>query len=126
MTYLYFIQRGYGCFKIGVSDNPETRLAQLQTASDKPLRLVAKFPMPSRAAAFDLEKQLHTEYAYLRLNGEWFRRSLVRHLKFKGKRIIGGTPKNPLVRTTNGWMTVDPPRAATRTYNLRDLAVFRE
>lgn len=125
MTFLYFIQRGYGSIKIGVSDDPETRLSHLQTGAEKPLRLIAKFPMSSRAEAFAVEKEVHERFAHLRLTGEWFKKRLLYELKFGGKRLIGGTTKHPMVRTPTGWEMVDPPPTRQRGYTLRDLAIFR-
>lgn len=125
-TYLYFIQRGFGSIKIGVSDDPDARCADLQTGNSQRLRVIAKFPMGSRTAAFALEKELHERFAHLCLSGEWFRHRVLREMKVKGKRVIGGTPRNPMVRTPTGWAMVDAPREVQRNFSLRDLAIFRE
>jgi predicted GIY-YIG superfamily endonuclease len=97
MTYVYFIQQGYGSIKIGVSDDPEIRLKQMQTGTSRILRIIAKFPFANRTEAFNMEKQLHVEYAYLRTTGEWFKRRLLHDLKAGSKRIIGGTSKHPVM-----------------------------
>lgn len=66
---VYFVQAGDGGnIKIGVSGNPETRVAGLQTGSDEPLRILATIP-GGRA----VEKELHRRFAALRVKGEWFR-----------------------------------------------------
>ncbi len=123
MTYLYFIQRGCGSIKIGVSDDPESRCQQLQTGAEKALRVIAKFPMDSRAAAFSVEKQLHAKYAHLRMSGEWFKRRILKEMKVGGRRLIGGTSRNPMVRTSSGWQMVDPPTVKEPTkFTFRDLA----
>lgn len=97
--YVYFIQQGYGNIKIGVSHDPQARCAQMQTGSAKVLRVLIQFPFESRAEAFAMEKSLHAAYAHLRVNGEWFKRALLRELKVRGRRVVGGTYKNP----TGGW-----------------------
>lgn len=102
MCYVYFIQQGRGSIKIGVSDDPERRLKELQTATSRQLRLIAKLCLPNRAAAFDLEKDLHAAYGHLRGTGEWFKPRILREMKVnlgdgRGKRrLIGGTHKNPI------------------------------
>jgi predicted GIY-YIG superfamily endonuclease len=107
ISYVYLIQRGYGAIKIGVSDNPESRLKQLQTGAQERLRLIAKFPSNSRTEAFNLEKDLHDKLAHHRLKGEWFHRRILREMKVEGRRVIGGSPAFPLVRTINGWKAVE-------------------
>jgi predicted GIY-YIG superfamily endonuclease len=96
VTYVYFIQQGYGAIKIGVSDDPDQRLLKLQTGTSRALRVIAKFPFSTRAAAFDMERDLHLKFCHLRLSGEWFKRRLLKELKIQGKRVIGGTSKNPI------------------------------
>jgi hypothetical protein len=125
VTYLYFIQRGCGSIKIGVSDDPQARLAQLQTGAEKQLRIIATFPMESREAAFAMEGDLHRKYDHLRMSGEWFKRRILREMKVGGKRLIGGTSKNPMVRTRDGWrMVAAPPPDLQQKFRLRDLATF--
>lgn len=53
--------------KIGVSDNPEARLADLQVGSPVPLLLLWRTPGGQR-----LESALHDYFAPYRLHGEWF------------------------------------------------------
>lgn len=81
IVYVYFIQKGYGSFKIGVSVDPEKRLSALQTANHAELFLIAKFPFSSRSEAMQVEKSLHRKFARFRLEGEWFRRGALRELK---------------------------------------------
>jgi len=59
--------------KIGVADNPEKRLSELQTGSPYGLALISKFEMPSREAAYNLECWLHKRFKSARMSGEWFR-----------------------------------------------------
>lgn len=81
MTYVYFIQKGYGSVKIGVADDPERRLRELQTGNHGALHLIAKLPCPSRAAAFAMERELHERFQSDRLNGEWFHKRILRKFK---------------------------------------------
>ena len=80
-TYVYLIQKGYGSIKIGVSDNPEGRLGELQTGNHGQLFLIAKFPLASRAEAFLMEKELHEKFKEYRLKGEWFKKGILRKFK---------------------------------------------
>lgn len=64
---IYFIQsKQY--VKIGFSDNPESRLRDLQTGSPHKLKLLATMP-----GCYQTETELHKVFADRRINGEWFR-----------------------------------------------------
>ena len=65
---VYFISNGEA-IKIGVSKDVVERMRGLQTASSRPLRLMAFLP----GATGRDEAMLHRKFAHLRLNGEWFR-----------------------------------------------------
>jgi predicted GIY-YIG superfamily endonuclease len=95
-TYVYFIQSGYGAIKVGVAKNPESRMANMQTSIPKALRLLAKFPMPDRQTARNLEQDLHKAFASERIRGEWFNRRIVRIGRMK--KIFAGTLKQPYLR----------------------------
>ena len=95
-TYVYFIQAGYGSIKVGMAKNPEKRLANMQTSTSKTLRLLAKFPMPDRQAARNLEIDLHKAFAHEHIRGEWFNRRIVRVGEMK--KIFGGTLKEPYLK----------------------------
>jgi hypothetical protein len=62
----YFIQANDGRIKIGVSTKPENRLKQLQTAHSEPLVILL-------VVQGDIERKLHSQFAELRLSGEWFK-----------------------------------------------------
>jgi len=62
----YFIQADSGPVKIGISLCPESRLRDMQVGCPHRLRLLATVPG-------DREAELHTRFASLRMNGEWFR-----------------------------------------------------
>lgn len=66
---IYFIQNAEAnVVKIGVSVDPEQRLASLQTAHHSPLKLLGSIP-----GGFSEESELHRRFASFRLHGEWFR-----------------------------------------------------
>lgn len=83
--YVYMIQKGYGSIKIGVSNNPEFRLKQLQTGNHGSLYLIAKFPFESRKEAESMEKDLHVKFQSYRLEGEWFKKGILRLFKSRSK-----------------------------------------
>ena len=71
---VYFIQSGIkGPIKIGVANNVESRLKFLQTGCPEKLSLIIEIICKSRKHAFEIEKQLHKRFGFLRLNGEWFK-----------------------------------------------------
>lgn len=66
--WIYFAQVGAdGPIKIGVSGNPWSRVAEMQTACPWELRLLAWRP----GEAPD-ERALHQKLAQFRMRGEWF------------------------------------------------------
>lgn len=64
---VYFISNGRGQVKIGHTDDPAARLAQLQVASVQPLTIVRL--ADGGAAA---ERWLHRRFSLQRVRGEWF------------------------------------------------------
>ena len=70
--FLYFIA-GKNAVKIGISKDPQKRLAALQTANHSKLRLVKAFHVASNLAnAVQSEKIAHYMFGRMRLQGEWF------------------------------------------------------
>jgi hypothetical protein len=68
-SFVYFLQRiPDGPIKIGWTDDPGRRVAELQTGSAEELMLRALIP-GGRAE----ETQLHEKFASARMLGEWFR-----------------------------------------------------
>lgn len=63
---VYFAGSG-GQIKIGWSRKVSARLAQLQTGSPIPIKLLGTMP-GGRA----VERRLHEKFAHLRISGEWF------------------------------------------------------
>ena len=65
---VYFIRAGVsGPMKIGHADNPQRRMAALQTCHWQSLQLVRTLD-----GGVDLERALHRHYAALHIRGEWF------------------------------------------------------
>jgi len=67
-SWVYFIQplRG-GTIKIGVAQDPERRLEQIQRMS--PVRLILLGAIPG---GYEKERELHALFATARKHGEWF------------------------------------------------------
>jgi hypothetical protein len=63
---VYFADAG-GQIKIGWSRKVAARLAQLQTGSASPIKLLGTIP-----GGRGTERRLHERFAHLRLSGEWF------------------------------------------------------
>lgn len=101
---VYFIQAAEsGRVKIGIAANPVRRLAELQTGSPEPLRILGVIPGGAR-----LESQLHARFADDRLHGEWFRPSLA-VLDYLGVALGWNTP------------TPDQEASARKATELREL-----
>lgn len=77
--YVYFIEayreKNKKIIKIGKANNPEQRLADLQTGSPIGLRLMGKIKCKSELHAKQVEKLAHRIFAKQRRHGEWFRLS---------------------------------------------------
>lgn len=67
-TRLYFVQAGMrGPIKIGLADDPRSRLRELQCGNHEQLYLLASFP-----ASVGLERFVHRRLQGVRVRGEWF------------------------------------------------------
>lgn len=79
--YVYFIRSlcKKGFIKIGVSNNPELRLNDMQTGNPYELKLEAKVKCNSDNHAYRIEKHLHRQYKRKRVRGEWFREFSINH-----------------------------------------------
>lgn len=60
--------------KVGVSSNPTTRLATMQTGSPERLNLVWTSPYMDAALARSVEADVHTGLEPWRVHGEWYDR----------------------------------------------------
>ncbi len=72
-VYVYIIENTYlHDTKIGISNNPEKRIKQLQTGSSRQLVIRHTIKFDNRDAATKVESSLHRKYSKYRLTGEWF------------------------------------------------------
>lgn len=69
MQSVYAISDGLNAVKIGVAAEPLKRLAELQTAHARALRLIATFETEE---AMGVERRAHAILGAKRLRGEWF------------------------------------------------------
>lgn len=69
--WVYFIKGG-DYIKIGISNNPQFRLAELQVASPYKLQLLEMTWYESNSKAYAVEHDLHNHFQYVRAEGEWF------------------------------------------------------
>lgn len=58
--------------KVGITDNPRSRLKTISTSSPFPVGLVHTLHVPLRGMAREMEGAFHHTQAEHRLNGEWF------------------------------------------------------
>lgn len=71
---LYVISEIDGQFiKIGVSQHPVKRLADLQSANARKLQIERTFELRSRNIALTAEARAHEILAHCRAGGEWFK-----------------------------------------------------
>jgi hypothetical protein len=72
IMYLYVIADDYNdIVKLGYSEDPHRRCAELQTGNPNTLRVVHRAWAGDRCAL--MENILHREFAYHRVRGEWYR-----------------------------------------------------
>jgi hypothetical protein len=74
--------------KVGISNNPRSRLDQLSTGSPFQMRLVHTYRFGARDRARKIESYVHEELADRRCNGEWFAVSSELALRATLTRII--------------------------------------
>jgi len=83
-SYVYIVKAGTKStspIKIGVTDNVQNRIKQLQTGNPSEIVLVMHFECNSREHAFNLEKTIHEILKGQRLFGEWFSVSKTKLMK---------------------------------------------
>lgn len=72
---VYFINHG-SMVKIGKSSDPDSRLKTLQTGTSLRLHVLAVAEINSEAESYEIERQLHEQFAWSRKRGEFFSSSL--------------------------------------------------
>lgn len=70
--YVYFIAAGDDAIKIGISNEPEARVSEIQTGNHRDVRIVQTRPFANRYKARQFETLLHKRYKHRHLRGEWF------------------------------------------------------
>ena len=80
MKYVYLIQSlESGYYKIGVSNNPQKRIKQLQTGNPTVLRLIYTF---ESEYSHQIESFFHKRFSYCRKEGEWFDLDIINEVNF--------------------------------------------
>jgi Meiotically Up-regulated Gene 113 (MUG113) protein len=105
---VYIISTDRGVVKVGISDDPVLRLAQLQTGAPYPLRLAYAFV---HSDASRIEAMVHRDLRAKRCYGEWFsvteavaRDAVYRAAAQIGKPIDGSGMVTPRMRRTFWFM----------------------
>ena len=114
-SYVYIIQAGdkkNAPIKVGVSDDPEKRLKQLQTGNPKVLRLLMSFECKNKEHAFNLEKTLHLMLSGQGILNEWFSCSRTKVTRALNK--ISNNPEVDFVKNHDGMFSEAKSRARTR------------
>lgn len=70
-AYVYFVSDGQ-FVKIGVAQDPQKRLASLQTGNPRELEIINLIPAKSKEDALVIEGTLHEAYCSFKKAGEWF------------------------------------------------------
>jgi hypothetical protein len=94
MNYIYLIRNGESfIFKVGIAQDVESRLAQLQTGNPVELVIVSSYGFPN---AENVEKVLHQKWSGVRMRGEWFEFDTRDINQFDEIcRLLGGVPYVP-------------------------------
>ncbi len=69
---VYVMQAENNIYKIGYSQQVETRVSAMQTSSPLLLKLLMSICLPSDRIAHAIERALHKQFANKRIHGEWF------------------------------------------------------
>src|SRR6185437_8499627 len=69
-SFVYAFKGDHNLVKIGISTNPDARLAQLRTASPFPIDYAYVGVTPG--TGYEIEQEAHAILAHRRCNGEWF------------------------------------------------------
>jgi hypothetical protein len=71
-SFVYVVRGEHGLAKIGVTTNPNARLATLRTASGFPIDFAFVGSADSANSAFRIEREAHRVLDRHRVEGEWF------------------------------------------------------
>ena len=114
-VYVYFIQQweGYKCrgpIKIGIADDVDARLGELQVANPRRLTILFRCPFPSRAEARAAEQDLHRRLAHLNIRGEWFHGKLYKLIR--NRAVLAG-PSLRTIKSSEAWPGAVPEISAS-------------
>lgn len=73
MYYLYFISDRSNCIKVGITNDLDKRLATLSTGNHSSLELLDYIACSDRAAAVNLEQQIHNDLSRCHHRLEFYR-----------------------------------------------------
>lgn len=74
ITYVYFINKiAASDYKIGITNNLNRRLRQIQTGNPHPLQITHYIESETRGQAIKIEREIHHLLAVTKMVGEWFR-----------------------------------------------------
>lgn len=105
MSMVYVIESADGYAKVGVSANPSSRLASLQTANPNKLTLCNFIDLTHvpEVNAYEVERLAHSYMRLFRVQGEWFKTSR-RHVALSVDRAIWEIyRKDTLARWRRRW-----------------------
>lgn len=66
-------------YKIGITNNLNKRVKQLQTGNSEKIELISFY---ESEYANKIEKSLHNKYSYVKKEGEWFTLSVLDEIEF--------------------------------------------
>jgi len=77
MSFVYIIRSGdQGAYKIGVTNDIERRIINLQIGNPNKLHLIAFIDFGTRKRALYVEKMMHKFHKRHHIRGEWFSRKI--------------------------------------------------
>ncbi len=92
--YVYFFMCNGNVVKIGVTDDIERRLGEVQTGCPYEVRVRTKLIFDTRTEAFAMERHLHQTFRKHRTYGEWFKWHGIKGKIAKAIRALP-TPEQP-------------------------------
>lgn len=69
--YVYLLESA-GCYKIGIAENVEKRIRQLQTGNPNKITLKYAYPTKDRDEALRIETKFHAILRRFNKSGEWY------------------------------------------------------
>lgn len=114
--YVYVIKSGKSAnspIKIGMANNPDERIKQLQTGNPVALKLIMRIKCKDRKHALNLERTLHEMLAGQNVLGEWFK--VMRSNLYKTINAIGENNEIPTLEVIERLFEEEPPTKTKAT-----------